>query len=319
MLKIWLAGALRRAASGAVIEKGTRGLSRLARLHPAADPKRHGVEVVTDVVWRADGGSGSRVGLLDLYRPVRREARATVLYLHGGGFRILSKETHWAMALAFARKGFAVLVPNYRLAPRHPFPAAVIDACEVLGWTQDNAERLGIPAGRLVLAGESAGANLVTALTIAACSRRPEPWARAVFERAPRLVASLPACGLLQVSDPGRFGERGVVGERIGAISEAYLGTGGGSLDLCDVVVTLEREGAFERALPPTFIAVGSRDPILADSVRLEQALVKRGVDVRLEVYPGGIHAFHALVWTQLARRAWRDQHTFLDGVLGPG
>ena len=51
-----------------------------------------------------------------------------MLYVHGGGFRILSKDTHWIMGLAFARRGFLVFNIGYRLAPKHPFPAAIADA-----------------------------------------------------------------------------------------------------------------------------------------------------------------------------------------------
>ena len=115
---------LRKALSGQVIDKGLSGLSRLATLHPKARPARYGVEVVKDVDY---GGE-----LLDVYRPkdVAKDASGDaipVLYLHGGGFRILSKDTHWAMALAFAARRradgrrYVVFVPNYRLAPRHPW------------------------------------------------------------------------------------------------------------------------------------------------------------------------------------------------------
>lgn len=310
--------ALRRSLSGHLLERGFRGISRLARLHPAADPARHGVEVIADVAWRE---GGSRAARLDVYRPVDRAPRAVVLYLHGGGFRILSKDTHWGMAMAFARRGYTVLVPNYRLAPKNPYPAAVVDACEALRWTLDHAERYGADPARLVLAGESAGANLVTALAIAASTPRPEPWARHVFDRAPRIAALLPACGLFQVSDPRRLGHRGWVQDRIDQISADYLDGAPEdvSRDLCDVVVTLERDEPFERPLPPTFLVVGGADPIAADGGRLERALSRRGVDVTAKTYPGGIHAFHAFLWTRLAREAWRDQHAFLDRVLGDG
>ena len=81
----------RQALSGQLMERGTRGLSRIARLHPAADPARYGVEVTRDVAWRAPGGTCDR---LDVYRPKGGGVHPTVLYVHGGGFRILSKDTH---------------------------------------------------------------------------------------------------------------------------------------------------------------------------------------------------------------------------------
>src|SRR5262245_57988665 len=88
-------------------------LSRTARLHPAARPRRHGVQVLRDVRY-ADGHGADR--LLDVYQPVGRPGPLpVVLYVHGGGFRILSKDSHWMMALAFARHGYLVFNINYRL------------------------------------------------------------------------------------------------------------------------------------------------------------------------------------------------------------
>src|SRR5690606_5988723 len=120
---------------------------------------------------------------LDVYRPAHAEGpRPVVLYVHGGGFRILSKETHWLMGLYFARRGYVVFNIGYRLAPKHPFPAALEDSADALGWVVQNAHRYGGDPTRLVLAGESAGANLVTSLTLACCYRREEPYARRVFD-----------------------------------------------------------------------------------------------------------------------------------------
>ncbi|TNF30954.1 MAG: alpha/beta hydrolase [Deltaproteobacteria bacterium] len=305
----------RQGFSGQLLERGFRGLSRLARMHPAADPARYGVEVIRDVAWRAPGG---RDDLLDVYRPTAPGPHPTVVYVHGGGFRILSKETHWGMALAFAAKGYTVFVPNYRLAPRAPYPAALQDASEALVWIVRHAAEYGGDPERLVLAGESAGANLATGLTLSACYERPEPWARAVFDLAPRIHAVLPACGLLQVSDTDRLGQRGFVNDRLRQVSSDYLAgrDASVSLDLADVVCTLERGEAPARPLPPFFIVAGGKDPVTPDSHRLNAALEALGVDTAVVEYPGGVHAFHAFLWTRQARAAWRDQHAFLDRVL---
>src|SRR5262249_35146502 len=194
---------IRMKAGALVVDNAFRGLSRLGRLHPSADPRRHGVEVVRDVAYLP---TGRREHTLDVYRPSERSGPLpVVLYVHGGGFRILSKDTHWLMALAFARRGYVVLNINYRLAPLAPYPAAIADGGPACVWVTGNAGRFGGDRTRLVLAGESAGANLVTALTVAATMHRPEPFARDVFETGVVPRAVLPACGLLQVSDPERF------------------------------------------------------------------------------------------------------------------
>src|SRR5690606_38779221 len=122
--------------------------------------ERHGVEVIRNVRY---GGSDIDAHLLDVYRPRRVDGPLpVVLYVHGGGFRILSKDTHWLMGLAFARRGYLVFNINYRLAPDHPYPAAVEDCAEAYAWLQSNAHEWGGDPSQLVLAGESAGGNLVT-------------------------------------------------------------------------------------------------------------------------------------------------------------
>ena len=116
---------LRRRAGALVVDNIFRGMASLGQLHPQARPERHGLAVERDVPYRP---TGLRDHLLDVYRPLDASGPLpVVLYVHGGGFRILSKDTHWIMGLAFARRGYVVFNINYRLAPKHPFPAAIDD------------------------------------------------------------------------------------------------------------------------------------------------------------------------------------------------
>src|SRR5262245_32815181 len=96
---------------------------------PVARPDRHGVTRTSNVPYRS---GGERAHLLDVYSPAPgAEAKwgpgppPCVLYVHGGSFRILSKESHFMMATEFAKAGYVVFNINYRLAPRHLFPAAI--------------------------------------------------------------------------------------------------------------------------------------------------------------------------------------------------
>ena len=100
-----------------------------------------------------------------------------LMYVHGGGFTILSKDTHWMVGLLIAQRGFVFSI-NYRLAPEHRFPAAIEDACTAAAWVHDHAAEYGGDPDQLFLAGESAGANLITGISVANCFERPEPWAR---------------------------------------------------------------------------------------------------------------------------------------------
>jgi acetyl esterase len=242
-----------------------------------------------------------------------------VLYVHGGGFRILSKDTHWPMGLAFASRGFVVFNINYRLAPRHRFPAAVEDCCAAFAWLTRNAAAWGGDPSRIVLAGESAGANLVTSLAVAASWSRPEPWARAVWDTGVSPRAVLPACGLLQVTDAGRFRRRKpglptFINDRILEVAGAYLPRDAGpdALEMADPLCIIERAGPTGRPLPPFFVPVGTADPILDDTRRLAAALDRRGVPCEARYYDGEVHAFHAFVFRRAARRCWSDAFAFL-------
>lgn len=314
-----------RRAGGWVSERFFHTLARAGQLHPSADPASHGVEVLRDLTYAPVGPRfDSRSHRLDVYRPVDATGPLrTVLYIHGGAFQSLSKDTHWIMGLGFARQGYLVLMINYRLAPKYKFPAAAQDVAQAFAWAVAHASDFGGDPNRMVIAGESAGANLATALTVMTCFERPEPWATAVFDTGVVPAACLPACGLLQVSDSARFARRRqmprLVRDQIRSCESAFLHgavLGAGGKDLADPLLILESGTRPARNLPPFFALVGTRDPLLDDTRRLEAALRTRGVDVEARYYPRGVHAFHAVPMLPYARRSWSDQFAFLDRVM---
>lgn len=302
-----------------------RTLSRAALLHPRARPRRHRVEVDTNIRYRPGAGPEH---VLDVYRPVGRPGPLPVVfYVHGGAFQILSKDTHWMMGLAFARHGYLVFNISYRLAPKHRFPAAIDDTCAAWLWVLEHLAQYGGDPTRIAVAGESAGGNLVTALTLATVQRRREPYAQVVFDAGVVPRASLPFCALLEVSRSERFARRRPVPEWIDGmmrrLEHAYLGEHRpADCDLADPLCVIERaaaagtgEGAraFDRPLPAFFAPVGTRDPLLDDTRRLEKALRRLQVPCEARYYPDEIHAFHALVWRRQARVCWRDALAFLE------
>jgi acetyl esterase len=248
-----------------------------------------------------------------------------VFYAHGGAFHLLSKDTHWLMGLVFARFGYLVVNISYRLAPKHPYPAAIEDTCRAYTWMASRVRELGGDPDRVAVAGESAGGNLITSLALAATTRRSEPWAREVFDCGITPRAVMPFCAMLQVSQADRFGKRrkmpwwvdGMIRDAGASYLHGHPRTPSVTTELADPLLLVERaataEHAFDRPLPPFFVPVGTRDPLLDDTRRLEKALAALNVPCEARYYPGGIHAFHALVWDPAARRCWRDALAFLD------
>jgi acetyl esterase len=314
-------------AGPALIAGFLNGFSRVARLHPRAKPHRHDVEHIRDIRYLE--GTATDEHLLDVWRPTVGASVferhpgppwPVVVYVHGGAFRILSKDTHWVMGLGFARRGFVVFNVSYRLAPKHRYPAALEDVCRAFAWIVDNAASFGGDPSRIVLAGESAGANLVTSLAMTLAYERPEPFAKIAFDTGAVPRAVVPACGVFQVTDLARLKRRkprmsSLLAEHLVQIEHGYLGRGPWpfGLDLADPLVMVERGDCPTRPLPPFFLPVGTRDPLLPDTRRLAAALRALGGEAVDRYYPGEIHAFHALVMRERSRGCWRDIYAFLD------
>ncbi len=314
---------MRRRAVTRTIEAVLRTVSGSMKLHPAANPERHGIEVIENLSYGPHGEANA----LDIYRPHFGERPLpVVLYLHGGGFSILSKDTHWMMGLGFARGGYLVINANYRLAPAHTYPAAVEDAARALEWVWDHASEYGGDPERVIVAGESAGGNLATALTIACTFERPEPFAQRLFARGRVPVAAVPLCSMLEVSHAERYLRDEslpvYVRDRLHQICNNYLGPyTNRSLDergLADPLRILESDAQPVRPLPPFYASCGDEDPILDDTKRLDAALDARKIKHRVAYYWGQGHAFQAFVFKPSARHAMSSCLSFLADVVPP-
>jgi acetyl esterase len=133
----------------------------------------------------------------------------------------------------------------------------------------------------------------------------------------------MPFCALLEVSNSDRFARRRPLPPWLDgmmrSVHDAYLGHSPPlDCDLADPLCVFERESTsaargMDRPLPPFFAPVGTRDPLLDDTRRLEKALARLNVPCEARYYPDEIHAFHALVWRPQARACWRDALAFLD------
>lgn len=305
-----------------VVAKSLDGLftagASLGRHLPLHAREHAGLTVLRDLAY---AGDDARDRLLDIYVPPTPGPWPVALYVHGGSFRILSKDTHWVAGTQLARAGFLTFNVSYRLAPQHPFPAALEDVAQAHAWVLAHAHEHGGDPTRFIFAGESAGANLVTALALACCFPPTTQLAREVYARNHVPLAVLAWCGIHEVSRPERYLSRPglsfVVRDRIETVSHSVLPHGATSdMALADPLRVLETDVPASRPLPAFHLSVGGRDPIADDTHRLAQALAARQVRYALHEAPGEGHAFQLLLWRRAARDHWAHTNEFLRGLL---
>jgi acetyl esterase len=310
------------AVRAAVFDRAIHAFARVRHSMPDAHPSRHGVSVLRDVVY---GRPGDPAHTLDVYVP-DHAARPlpVVMYVHGGAFSMLSKDTHRMMALALSRQGYLTFIINYRLGVRNLYPAPLQDACSALLWVHRNAARFGGDPSRLAIAGESAGGNLVAALAIAGSSPQPELFARRVFDAEIPIRAVVSTYGFHDLTDATRFMRHPRAGRWVKELlfdaAISYVGHDVHSAvernPLSSPLAILENGFAPLRPMPPFFVDVGTRDPLLRHSRRLKQALDELGTRCDLHVWPGEIHGYDAMLWRRAARQKWRRLYAFLGEHL---
>jgi acetyl esterase/lipase len=202
-----------------------------------------------------------------------------ILFLHGGGYIAGSPATHRPLAAALARRlGARALVPDYRLAPEHPFPSAVDDAVESWHWLVDG---LGLAPERIVVAGDSAGGGLALALAVALRDAgRPLPCALAVFS--PWADLAHGGASLDENEERCSMLRRAAV-EKAAA---AYLGGASPAHPLASPV------RADLRGLPPLLVHASADELLRDDAVRLVHAATQAGVSVEHRLYARVPHAF---------------------------
>jgi len=233
------------------------------------------------------------------------EAAGTILYFHGGSFVAGSPRTALChTANLVVRTGLPALSPDYRLAPEHPFPAAVEDALAAYRALLDGGE----DPSSVVLAGDSAGGGLaVTTCLAARAAGLPMPAAVVAFSAA--LDATRTGAGLDTKAGIDPFFTR----EDLERTGELYLAGQDPHQDLASPAVVADLSG-----LPPVLLQVGTNELLLDDSVRLADRARDAGVDVVLDVTAGVPHVFQGFTASlDEAGRALDRAALFLTQHLG--
>jgi epsilon-lactone hydrolase len=206
-----------------------------------------------------------------------------ILYLHGGGYTVGSAYGYRPLVGALvAATGFGALVPDYRLAPEHPFPAALEDALSAYRWL---AEQGG--AHRIVLAGDSVGGGLVCSLLLTLKARELPMPAGAVL-----------LCPAVDLTG-GSF-LAAVESEQDVTMRRAIDGYLAGHSAEDPIVSPLHADLA---GLPPLLIQAATGDLVLRDAQRLAERAQAHRVDARIELFPAETHVFHVF-WSFLPEAA---------------
>lgn len=263
---------------------------------------REKADDVRETDMRMPGGDGQDM-LVKRFEAKGEEAhtgnRPALLWIHGGGYVLGHPEAEGIICEQFVHSsGCVVFAPDYRLAPEHPYPSALMDCYAVLQKMAEHAEEYGIDPTRIAIGGGSAGGGLAAALALLArdrggpaiCFQMPlypmlddrnvtpsthEELDPAVWSRANN-----------QVAWQMYLGEHG---------SESLYGVPARATDLS--------------GLPPAYLCIGQMDLFRDETIDYAARLAQAGVDVELHVHPGLYHASELFVLDAAISKRVRSEY----------
>jgi monoterpene epsilon-lactone hydrolase len=232
------------------------------------------------------------------------DSNRVLLFLHGGGFKLGSLHSDGELAARLGRaSGMRVLFPEYRLAPEHPFPAAVEDVLATWNWIRKDQK---VSASSVAVAGASAGGGLAVALLVAARDAGEALPAAAVL-MSPTVDLTGSGVSMTERADQDPFSTP----EMLRQFARDYLAGADPRTALASPLF------ASLTGLPPLLVQVGTADVLLSDSERLAAAASDAGVDVTLKVGEGLPHVYPIMAGTPEAAQATDEVGTFLGSRVG--
>jgi len=222
-----------------------------------------------------------------IYTPNAPAPRPALVYFHGGGWVVCDLDTHDVPCTAIARRAGAVVVAvDYRLAPEHKFPAAVVDCYAATSWVAAHAGQLGIDPQRISVGGDSAGGNLAAVMSLKARDESGPAIANQVM--------IYPVTDLSSFDTPSyhEFAEDHFLTK---TEMEWFRGHYLASMDDArnpDASPLLAND---LRGLPPAVIITAECDPLRDEGYAYAQRLQEAGVPVTYTCYAGMIHPFFSL------------------------
>jgi len=253
------------------------------RREAAEQTDAQGVRIVDDTVGAESGNVPVRI-----YRGGEADPAPVIVYCHAGGFALGNLDTDHRQCVELARRARCTVVSvDYRLAPEHPYPAALDDAIAVLRWVAANATELGVDVARLAVGGSSAGATLAAGLAHGAAD------------------GSLPAVTFQLLHQP-------VLDDRETASKAEFCTSPAFDSEAADLmwryylgpdptpaagsVAAVPARRAELRDLPPALITCAEIDPFRDEAVDYALQLLRAGVSAELHVFPRACHGFDSLL-----------------------
>lgn len=267
-------------------------------------------EHIRDVPYVAEPSNKKQ--RLDVVRPLGKAPFPVLVFVHGGGFISMDKSYYTRMCKVFASAGYLVLNVNYRRAPRFRYPVNISDVGAAVAWALENAAAYGGDPSVMFLAGDSAGAHLVSTYSTALADGRlakafkvdgmkwPSRLAGlvlfyGVFDCETVLETGFPFVRMMLRSflsrDPGLFRQRARDASPIRHITGAY---------------------------PPSFICYALKDRLHTESEAFARELELEGVEREVLAVPPSecrliAHGFALIFWRKCAKKAMAAAVSFLD------
>jgi acetyl esterase len=222
------------------------------------------------------------------------EPQPLLVYYHGGGWVIGDLETHDGLCRFLAgHAGCRVLSIDYRLAPEHPFPAAVEDAFAAFSWASEQASELGADPARIAVAGDSAGGNLAAAVSLLSREAEAQPAMQLLLYPATDAVGGSASRDI--------FAEGFLLTKGDMEWFEAHYIPDG--CEESDPRISMMRAGDLA-GLPPAYVATAGFDPLRDEGETYAERMREAGTPVALRRYAGLIHGFASLTAISPSSRA---------------
>lgn len=245
-----------------------------------------------------------------LYEPKNRaDNTAALLYIHGGGFVMGSIDTEHGSAATLADQlGITVCSVDYRLAPEHPYPAALDDCMAALQWLHDMAGSLSIDKQRIGMFGVSAGGGLAAALALR-CRDEGKKLLCFQFLDMPELDDRLMTASMQQFVDTPLWSRpKAILSWR------HYLGSLAGQQHVPAYAAAARAQVL--SGLPPTYISVMEFDPLRDEGIAYALRLLQAGVAVELHHFPGTFHGSSVVPHAAISKRQHAEKLLALTNGL---